>query len=147
DVIQILLPHPPVKFELIAEDIPLNIFYEDKEFVIINKQAGLVVHPGFGNFTGTLVNGLLWHFKNLPNTGEETRPGLVHRLDKDTSGIMVVAKTEFAIAFLAKQFFERTNDRRYVALVWGDFEEDEGTITGNVGRSLKDRRMQEVFPD
>lgn len=147
DVIQILLPHPPVKFELIAENIPLNIFYEDKEFVIINKQPGLVVHPGFGNFTGTLVNGLLWHFKNLPESSEESRPGLVHRLDKDTSGIMVVAKTEFSIAFLAKQFFERSNDRRYNALVWGDFEEDEGTITGNIGRSLKDRRVQEVFHD
>lgn len=147
DVIQILLPRPVVKFELIAENIPLNIFYEDKEFVIINKQAGLVVHPAPGNYTGTLVNGLLWHFKNLPESSEESRPGLVHRLDKDTSGIMVVAKTEFAIAFLAKQFFERTNDRRYVALVWGDFDEDEGTITGNIGRALKDRRIMEVFPD
>ena len=146
DEIRLLLPHPPVKFELIPENIPLNIVYEDDEFVIVNKQAGLVVHPGHGNFTGTLVNGLLWHFKNLPHTGEESRPGLVHRLDKDTSGIMVVAKTEFAIAFLAKQFFERTNDRRYQALVWGDFDEDEGTITGNIGRSLKDRRVQEVFP-
>lgn len=146
DVIQLLLPRPPIKFELIPENIPLNIVYEDEEFVIVNKQPGLVVHPGHGNFTGTLVNGLLWHFKNLPHAGEESRPGLVHRLDKDTSGIMVVAKTEFAIAFLAKQFFERTNDRRYQALVWGDFEEDEGTITGNIGRSLKDRRVQEVFP-
>lgn len=147
DVISILLPHPPKVFELIAEDIPLNIVYEDDEIIIVNKQPGLVVHPGYSNYTGTLVNALLWHFQHLPKASEEMRPGLVHRLDKDTSGIMVVAKTEYSLAFLAKQFFDRTNDRRYYALVWGDFEEDEGTITGNIGRSLKDRKVQEVFPD
>lgn len=147
DVITILLPHPPKVFELIAENIPLNIVYEDDEIIVLNKPPGLVVHPGYSNFTGTLVNGLLWHFEHLPKTSADTRPGLVHRLDKDTSGIMVVAKTEFAVAYLGKQFFERTNDRRYVALVWGDFEADEGTITGNIGRSLRDRKIQEVFPD
>ena len=147
DVISVLLPHPPRVFELLAEDIPINITYEDDEILIVNKHPGLVVHPGYSNYTGTLVNALLWHFQNLPRSSGETRPGLVHRLDKDTSGIMVVAKTEFSLAFLAKQFFERTNDRRYIALVWGDFEENEGTITGNIGRSLRDRKVQEVFPD
>jgi 23S rRNA pseudouridine1911/1915/1917 synthase len=147
DVISILLPQPPKNFELIAEDVPFRIDYEDDDLLIVNKHAGLVVHPGHGNFTGTLVNGLLWHFKNLPVKDEHHRPGLVHRLDKDTSGVMVIAKTEYALAYLAKQFFERTNDRRYLALVWGDFEENEGTVTGNIGRSLKDRRVQEVFPD
>jgi 23S rRNA pseudouridine1911/1915/1917 synthase len=147
DVITILLPQPPKNFELIAEDVPFKIDYEDDDLLIVNKHPGLVVHPGHGNFTGTLVNGLLWHFKNLPVKDEDHRPGLVHRLDKDTSGVMVIAKTEYALAYLAKQFFERTNDRRYHALVWGDFEEEEGTVTGNIGRSLKDRRVQEVFPD
>jgi 23S rRNA pseudouridine1911/1915/1917 synthase len=147
DLITILLPDAPREFELIAEDIPLNIVFEDEEIIILNKQPGLVVHPGYSNYTGTLVNGLLWHFKQLPGKTDDLRPGLVHRLDKDTSGIMVVAKTEYALAYLAKQFFDRTNDRRYVALVWGDFEEDSGTITGNIGRSLKDRKVQDVFPD
>lgn len=147
DVIALLLPHPPRVFELIAEDIPIDITYEDDEIIIVNKRPGLVVHPGYSNYTGTLVNALLWHFQHLPKSTSETRPGLVHRLDKDTSGVMVVAKTEYSLAFLAKQFFDRTNDRRYQALVWGDFEEDEGVITGNIGRSLKDRKVQDVFPD
>ncbi|MBI3512103.1 MAG: RluA family pseudouridine synthase [Bacteroidetes bacterium] len=147
DVITILLPHPPKVFELTAEEIPLNIVHEDNDIIIINKPPGLVVHPGYSNFTGTLVNGLLWHFQHLPKSSHELRPGLVHRLDKDTTGIMVIAKNEYSLAFLAKQFFDRTNDRRYVALVWGDFEANEGTITGNIGRSLKDRKVQEVFPD
>lgn len=147
DVITILLPQPPKIFELVAENIPFRIDYEDDDLLIVNKHPGLVVHPGHGNFTGTLVNGLMWHFKNLPVKDEYHRPGLVHRLDKDTSGVMVIAKTEYALAFLAKQFFERTNDRRYYALVWGDFDTDAGTITGHLGRSLKDRRVQEVFPD
>ncbi len=147
DVISILLPHPPKVFELLPENIPFDIAYEDDEIIIVNKRPGLVVHPGYSNYTGTLVNGLLWHFQQLPGATDEMRPGLVHRLDKDTSGIMVVAKTEFSLAFLAKQFFDRTNDRRYIALVWGDFEENEGTITGNIGRSLRDRKIQEVFPD
>lgn len=146
DVISILLPEPKREYELLAEDVKFKIDYEDDDLIIVNKHPGLVVHPGHGNFTGTLVNGLLWHFKNLPKNADQ-RPGLVHRLDKDTSGVMVIAKTEYSLAFLAKQFFERTNDRRYWALVWGDFDEDSGTITGNLGRSAKDRRVQEVFPD
>lgn len=146
DTITILLPQPPRITEVVAENIPFKIDYEDDDLIIVNKHAGLVVHPGYGNYTGTLVNGLLWHFKSLPKNADQ-RPGLVHRLDKDTSGVMVIAKTEYSLAFLAKQFFERTNDRRYYALVWGDFETDSGTITGHLGRSAKDRRVQDVFPD
>lgn len=146
DTISVLLPHPPKENYMIPEEIPINVTYEDDDLLIVNKQPGLIVHPGHGNTTGTLVNALLWHFKNLPLNADQ-RPGLVHRLDKDTSGVMVIAKTEFSLAFLAKQFFERTNDRRYQALVWGDFEEDSGTITGHLGRSEKDRRVQVVFPD
>jgi 23S rRNA pseudouridine1911/1915/1917 synthase len=147
DVIAILLPHPPKVFELIAEPIPLNITYEDDALLIVNKPPGLVVHPGYNNFTGTLVNGLLYHFEHLPNKNGDDRPGLVHRIDKDTSGLLVIAKTEFALAHLAKQFYDRTNDRRYYAIVWGDFDQDEGTITCNVGRSLRDRKVMDVFPD
>jgi 23S rRNA pseudouridine1911/1915/1917 synthase len=130
------------------ENIPLEILYEDDSIIIINKQAGLVVHPGYGNFSGTLVNGLLYHFDSLAEKkGEPDRPGLVHRLDKDTSGVMVIAKTEQALTHLSKQFYDRTNDRRYYALVWGDFKEDEGVIEGNIGRSYKDRKIMDVFPD
>lgn len=148
DVISIVLPYPKRNTILIPEDIPLNIVYEDDEVIVINKQAGLVVHPGVGNYTGTLVNALLFHLKDNPlfNSGE-LRPGLVHRLDKDTSGIMVVAKSEFALTHLARQFFERTTDRKYAAIVWGRFEADSGTITGNIGRSLKDRTKMSVFPE
>jgi 23S rRNA pseudouridine1911/1915/1917 synthase len=147
DTIAILLPHPPRIHELLPENIPVNITYEDDEFIIVNKNPGMVVHPGFSNYTGTLVNAMLWHFEHLPKSSVENRPGLVHRLDKDTSGIMVVAKTEYALAHLAKQFFDRSNDRRYYALVWGDFDTDEGTIEGNIGRSIRDRKVQDVFPE
>ncbi|MCK6639993.1 MAG: RluA family pseudouridine synthase [Bacteroidia bacterium] len=147
DVITVLLPHPPKENYLVPEEMPLDIMYEDNEIIILNKQSGLVVHPGHGNLTGTLVNGLLWHFLHLPKADNDLRPGLVHRLDKDTTGVMVIAKSEYSLAFLARQFFERTNDRKYLALVWGDFETDSGTITGHLGRSAKDRRVQEVFPD
>lgn len=147
DTITILLPHPPKVFELIAEEIPLSIVHEDDALLIINKPPGLVVHPGYGNYTGTLVNGLLWHFQHLPQSSHDHRPGLVHRLDKDTSGILVVAKTEYALAYLARQFYDRTNDRRYLALVWGDFEEDQGTVEGHIGRSLRDRKIMDIFPE
>lgn len=147
DEISIVLPYPPREIGLIAEDIPLNIVYEDDDVLVINKQAGLVVHPGYGNYSGTLVNGLIYHFNNLPNGNMNNRPGLVHRLDKNTTGIMVIAKTEYAMTHLANQFFERTTERRYNALVWGDFEEDEGTVKGNVARSLKNRKMMDVFPE
>jgi 23S rRNA pseudouridine1911/1915/1917 synthase len=147
DEVSIVLPYPPREIELIPENIPLTILYEDDDVLVINKQAGLVVHPGYGNYTGTLVNGLIYHFNNLPNGGTNNRPGLVHRLDKNTSGIMVVAKTEYAMTHLANQFFERTTERRYNAIVWGDFEEDEGTVTGNLARSLKNRKVMDVFPE
>ena len=148
DIIQILLPNPPREIELIPQNIPINIVYEDDDVVVVNKEAGMVVHPAYGNYTGTLVNALMWHFKDLPlfKTGEQ-RPGLVHRIDKNTSGILVIAKTEYAHNKLARQFFDRTTDRKYVALVWGTPDPPEGTITGNVGRSPKDRKVMYVFSD
>lgn len=171
DVMTVLMPHPPREVELIPENIPLNIVYEDEDLVIVNKEPGMVVHPAYGNYSGTLINALVYHFQNLPiskkkketatekkkgkmidapqTTGHtpELRPGLVHRIDKNTSGILVIAKTEIAMTKLAKCFFDRTIDRTYIALVWGDFAEDSGTITGNIGRSLKDRKVMAIFPD
>lgn len=147
DDITVELPYPPQEIELIPEDIPLNILYEDDDVIVLNKDAGLVVHPGYGNHTGTLVNGLIYHFKNLPETSMANRPGLVHRLDKNTTGVMVIAKTEHALSHLGKQFFDRTIERRYQALVWGDFEEEDGTVVGNVGRSLQNRKVMSVFTD
>ena len=147
DVVTIVLDYPKETNELLPQDIPLIINYEDDDFLIVNKEAGMVVHPGFGNYDGTLVNALAFHFQNLPNMGEEERPGLVHRIDKNTSGILVVAKTERAMTILAKKFEDRDLNRKYIALVWGDVKEDEGTITGNIGRSLKNRKVMDVFPD
>ena len=148
DEVSVVMPYPVREIELKPENIPLEVLYEDDSLVVINKQAGLVVHPGYGNFDGTLVNALLYHFEQLaPKVDEPDRPGLVHRLDKDTSGIMVIAKTEKALTHLAKQFYDRTNDRRYYALVWGDFDEDEGMIEGHIGRSHNDRKEMDVFPD
>jgi 23S rRNA pseudouridine1911/1915/1917 synthase len=148
DIVQVVLPTPPREIELIPEDIPLNIVYEDEDVLVVNKKAGMVVHPAYGNYTGTLVNALMWHFMDLPlfNTGE-SRPGLVHRLDKNTSGILVIAKNEYALNRLSKQFYDRTTDRRYNALVWGIPDPPEGTITGNVGRNVKDRKIMQVFKD
>jgi len=147
DVVTIVLSYPKEKYELIPQDIPLNITYEDDEMLIVNKEAGMVVHPGFGNYDGTLVNALAFHFQNLPNMGEEDRPGLVHRIDKNTSGILVVAKSERAMTVLARKFADRDLNRKYIALVWGDVKEDEGTIIGNIGRSLKNRKVMDVFSD
>jgi 23S rRNA pseudouridine1911/1915/1917 synthase len=148
DIVQVVLPSPPREIEIIPENIPLNIVYEDDDVMVINKEAGMVVHPAYGNYTGTLVSALMWHFKDLPlfKSGEN-RPGLVHRLDKNTSGILVIAKNEFALNRLSKQFYDRTTDRRYNALVWGSPDPPEGTITGNVGRSIKDRKVMQVFKD
>jgi 23S rRNA pseudouridine1911/1915/1917 synthase len=148
DIITMELPHPVREIELIPQEIPLNIVYEDDALIVINKQPGLVVHPGYGNYSGTLVNGLIHHFRSLPKNRQHgvDRPGLIHRLDKLTSGIMVVAKTEEAMTDLALQFFERTTERRYHALVWGDIESD-GSIEGHIGRSPKNRKVMEVFPD
>lgn len=151
DVITIVLAHPPREVDVIAEDIPIEIVYEDDDLVIVNKHAGLVVHPGYGNYSGTLVNALAYHFypellgKSIEAEG--VRPGLVHRIDKNTSGIMIIARNEKSMTHLARQFFERTIKRRYVALVWGDFKEEEGTITGNIGRNLIDRKIMDVFPE
>ena len=145
DVITIEMPYPVRDMELIAEDIPIEIVYEDDALVILMKPKNMVVHPGFGNFSGTLLNAMLFHFQNLP-MNSDARPGLVHRLDKNTTGLMVIAKTEEALTHLGKQFFDRTLDRRYVALVWGDVKED-GTVIGNTGRSLKDRKVFTVFPE
>jgi 23S rRNA pseudouridine1911/1915/1917 synthase len=148
DIVQIVLPTPPRDIELIPENIPINIVYEDEDIVVVNKEPGMVVHPAYGNYTGTLVNALMWHFKDLPlfQTGE-LRPGLVHRIDKNTSGILVIAKNELSLNRLSKQFYERTTDRNYIALIWGTPEPPEGTITGNVGRNIRDRKIMQVFPD
>lgn len=148
EVITIVMSFPRRELKIIAQDIPLDIPYEDDDLIIINKKPGMVVHPGHGNYTGTMVNALAWHLKDLPLfNSEDPRPGLVHRIDKDTSGLLVVAKTEEAKNFLARQFFEKTSTRTYVALVWGQPTEDEGTIIGNVGRSLQDRKQMAVFPN
>ncbi len=148
DEISVMLPEPPRDEELVPEDIPLNIVLEDDHLMVVNKPAGMVVHPAYQNWSGTLVNGLAFHFKNLPEMkGNDGRPGLVHRIDKDTSGLLVIAKTEKAMTGLAKQFFDHSIERTYYALVWGVPEETSGTIDVNVGRSLKDRRITRAFPD
>jgi len=148
DKISVVLPYPVKEFKLIPEDIPLEKVYEDEALIIINKKEGMVVHPGYGNYTGTLMNALVYLFENLPNRDDyETRPGLVHRIDKNTSGLLVIAKTEKALTHLSKQFFDRTSQRKYWALVWGDIEEDEGTITGDIGRSQKDRKIYRVYDE
>lgn len=148
DRISIVMPYPRLQVELRPENIPLEIPYEDDDLLLVNKPAGLVVHPGVGNYSGTLVNALMYHLHIEAGSGDEnTRAGLVHRIDKNTSGLLVIAKNEVAHARLAKQFFDHTIERRYTALVWGNFEENEGTITGNIGRSPKDRKNMYVFED
>lgn len=154
DVITVVFAHPPREIELIPQNLPINIVYEDDDLIIINKEAGMVVHPGYGNYKGTLVNALVFHLQNLPQQPKRKekeephlRPGLVHRLDKNTTGIMVVAKNEIAMTRLAKDFFDRNLDRTYVALVWGDLKNDEGTIEGHIGRNLRDRKLMDVFPE
>ena len=148
EVISIVLPHPPRDTEILPEDIPLDIVFEDEHILVINKTAGLVVHPGVGNYTGTLINALYYYFRDLPlfQTGD-MRPGLVHRLDKNTSGILLIAKTELSLNRLAKQFYDRTTSRKYLALVWGSLDEEEGRIEGHIGRDLKDRKKMTVFSD
>jgi 23S rRNA pseudouridine1911/1915/1917 synthase len=146
DVVRIMLSHPPFENRVDPENIPLDIVYEDDTLLLINKPAGFVVHPGHGNYTGTLVNALAYHFENLPMNSSE-RPGLVHRIDKDTTGLLVIAKTEAAMTHLAKQFEAKTSEREYVALVWGNLKEDEGTIEGNIARHVKDRMQMSVFAD
>ena len=169
DDIQIVLPEPVREIEIIPQDIPLDIVFEDDDLIVVNKPAGMVVHPAYGNYKDTLVNALTYHLNEKRETEKRRngdaeisapihpfspspihsihRPGLVHRIDKNTSGLLVVAKTELAMTKLAKEFFDRTIDRHYLALVWGNFKEEQGTVTGNVGRNLKDRKIMDVFPD
>lgn len=144
DRIRVLFEHPPYEYLLTPENIPLDIVYEDGELIVLNKPPGMVVHPGHGNYSGTLINALIYHFENLPNNSSD-RPGLVHRIDKDTSGLLVVAKTEESMTHLSRQFFNKTSEREYVALVWGNVDEDEGTIEGHIGRHPKNRLQNTVF--
>ena len=153
DEVKVLFEHPPHEFLLVPEDIALDITYEDDALLVVNKPAGMVVHPGHGNYSGTLINGLLHHIEaqssgsaDLPKNSSD-RPGLVHRIDKDTSGLLVVAKTEAAMSHLAKQFFDKTSEREYVALVWGDVKNDSGTVEGNIARNPKNRLQMQVFPE
>lgn len=148
DVVTVVMDRPRYELEIIAEDIPLDIVYEDEHLLVVNKPAGLVVHPGHGNYHGTLVNALAWHFKDNPEYDvNDPRMGLVHRIDKDTSGLLVVAKTPDAKTHLGKQFFNKTTKREYVAVVWGRPDPADGRIEGNIGRSLKDRLQMAVFPN
>ena len=148
DDISIVMDFPRRELKIIPEQIPLDIVYEDDQLMVVNKPPGLVVHPGHGNYTGTLVNALAWHLGDLPLfQGNDPRPGLVHRIDKDTSGLLVIAKTVQAKTSLGEQFYEKSTKRRYIALVWGRLKEPEGTIVGNIGRSLKNRQVFTVFPD
>ena len=147
DVISVVMAHPPRVTDIYPEDIPLDIVFEDDHLLVINKRAGMVVHPGHGNYDGTMVNAILWHFRNTPGNRPDAMPLLVHRIDKDTSGIILVAKTEEAQTRLAKNFFDHTIDRTYQAIVWGTPKENEGTITGHVGRNLSNRLVMAVFPD
>ncbi|NCD68541.1 RluA family pseudouridine synthase [Mucilaginibacter agri] len=147
DVISVVLPHPPRDTEVYPENIPLDIVYEDDDVLVINKPAGMVVHPGYNNYTGTLVNGLVYHFQQLPQLpGNDGRPGLVHRIDKDTSGLLLISKNERSMTYLARQFFDHSITRKYIALVWGDLRED-GTVTGYIGRSVNDRRVMSIYDD
>lgn len=148
DEISIVMPYPRRELDILAQDIPIDIVYEDDNLLVVNKEAGMVVHPGFGNYEGTLVNALTFHLQSLPLFQENNmRAGLVHRIDKNTSGLIVVAKDEYTHAALAKQFFDHTIERTYNALVWGDMESDSGTIVGNIGRSVKNRLQMAVFPE
>ncbi|MCW5911366.1 MAG: RluA family pseudouridine synthase [Cyclobacteriaceae bacterium] len=148
DVITVSLPEPPRDTDIVPENVPLNIVFEDEHLLVVNKAAGMVVHPAYQNWSGTLVNALTFHFQNLPEMkGNEGRPGLVHRIDKDTSGLLVIAKTEIAMSSLAKQFFDHSIERTYQAIVWGIPDPPQGTINVHVGRSLKDRRVTVAFPE
>lgn len=148
DVVSIVMDRPRYEFEITPEDIPLDIVYEDDWVLVVNKQPGLVVHPGHGNYNGTLVNALAWHFRDNPNYDvSDPRLGLVHRIDKDTSGLLVIAKTPEAKTHLGQQFFNKTTRREYVALVWGDFDSDSGTIVGNIARDPRNKLRMAVFND
>jgi len=148
DVVSIVMARPRLEVEILPEDIPLSIVYEDDDLLVVNKPAGLVVHPGHGNYTGTLVNALAWHLKDDPYYDPtDVRVGLIHRIDKDTSGLLVIAKRPQTKAHLCQQFFLKTTQRQYIAMVWGIVKEDVGTIEGNIGRDPRDRMVMTVFPD
>lgn len=147
DELILIVPKHEENFDLVPENIPLDIVYEDDAVIIINKAPEMVVHPGLGNYRGTLINAVLYHFSGLPKGKDESRPGLVHRLDKGTSGLIIMAKTELAHAHLARQFFDRSIQRKYIALVWGDLKEDEGTVNANIGRDTRERMQMEVYPE
>ncbi|BAV95411.1 RluA family pseudouridine synthase [Ichthyobacterium seriolicida] len=148
DMVKVTICSNPYETEVIPENIPLNIVYEDQCIIVVDKEPGMVVHPGNGNYNKTLINALLFHFDKLPVAQKDNhRPGLVHRIDKNTSGLLVIAKDESSMAHLTKQFYERTTERMYIALVWGDIEQDSGRITGNIGRDLKNRKIMRVFPE
>jgi len=147
DVISVVLPHPPRDTEVYPENLPIEIVYEDNDVLIVNKEAAMVVHPGYNNYTGTLVNALVYHFQQLPTLpGNDGRPGLVHRIDKDTSGLLLISKNERSMNYLAKQFYDHTINRKYLALAWGDIEQD-GTVSGYIGRSVNDRRVMSIYDD
>ncbi|WP_312762796.1 RluA family pseudouridine synthase, partial [Epilithonimonas sp.] len=148
DEISVLLAHPPRENVIIPQDIPINIVYEDDDLVVVDKDPGMVVHPGFGNWDGTLVNALAFHFSKDPNYNSDLdRVGLVHRIDKDTSGLLVIAKNEYALSHLAKQFFDRKTKRLYWAFVWGNVQDDVGTVTGHIGRHPKNRMQMYTYVD
>ncbi|MCX6304953.1 MAG: RluA family pseudouridine synthase [Bacteroidetes bacterium] len=147
DIITIVLAYPPRDTEVYPENIPISIVYEDHDIMVINKAPGMVVHPGHGNFTGTLQNALLYHLQQTNPDDPDAKPYLVHRIDKDTSGIMLIAKNELAQSKIAKQFFDHTIDRTYVALVWGNIDHDEGTIDANIGRDIRNRLVQAIYDD
>jgi 23S rRNA pseudouridine1911/1915/1917 synthase len=147
DVITIVLAYPPRDTEVYPENIPITVVYEDKDIIVVNKAPGMVVHPGHGNFTGTLQNALLYHLQFNHPGNPDAKPYLVHRIDKDTSGIMLIAKNELAQSKIAKQFFDHTIDRSYVALVWGNIDHDEGTIDANIDRDIRNRLVQAVYDD
>jgi len=146
DTVRVLFEHPPYEYLIQPEDIPLKIVYEDESLLVVDKPPGMVVHPGHGNYTGTLLNALANHLGNMP-MNSDNRPGLVHRIDKDTSGLLVIAKTEHAMSHLARQFFDKTTQREYMALVWGNVEADKGTVEGAIGRNPKNRLQMQVFPE
>lgn len=154
DEISVVFPYPKREIELIPENIPLNIVYEDDDLMVVNKPAGMVVHPGNGNYSGTLMNALSYYVGNLPKSSHpgndpfrELRPGLIHRIDKNTSGLLVIAKNERAMTKLAREFHEKKVHRKYIALAWGDFKEDYGTVDAHVGRDHKDRKKMAVYPE
>ena len=143
DIVKVMFSHPPYENLLVGEKMDLDILFEDENLLVVNKPAGLVVHPGHGNYNGTLLNGLIYHFKNLP-FNSDGRPGLVHRIDKDTSGLLVIAKDEHSMTDLAKQFYLKTSKRKYLALVWGIVADEKGTVNANLARDPKNRLIMSV---